>query len=117
MAVKCPTCLTEVDDSHAVGIAMQIEKSTSWDSLAHAGKYNKAVNVTGLGPAFVLALSVPDDDWEGQGVEPECFMIIDLAGRLFRKNGTASSYGEPSWHGAFIEVKAQTAPVTEWVGK
>ena len=119
--VKCPECgQTVADDSKtAVLNAINTWSKKPWDVLiGHEPGYTFR---TSVGDVMLVAVCDPkkfnnDDGYGFQGTEPECWVVVFVNGRLFRKQGKTDSYTRVyDWSGDFVEVIGATEEKASWV--
>lgn len=60
----------------------------------------------------------PDGGWyesnHEQGHEGQIFIVFEVNGKFWRKDGTTDSYARRSWNGKFREVKRGEVKVTKY---
>lgn len=105
--MNCPTCGVVTDD-----IAVQLEIADRWHLLEDF-RAGESTNIYGVG---VVKMVVPPPETEvdsyGEAIAQSISMVIEVDGRLFRKDGASSSYGGNTWEGACRQVKAKPRTVT-----
>lgn len=118
---KCPECGQEVGATSKTAVLNRI---LAWDPDPWykflSSKPGTVWNVPLLGQVMTVASQNPDtwgiDDGYGlQGTEPECWVVLSIDGRLYRKNGKTDSYcNEFNWNGPFVEVVPEVKETTTW---
>jgi hypothetical protein len=113
----CPFCDRPLDNPGAelaVKFARSMDKreipSMNWERLADADP-GSLFPTKEYGPIHVVAAHY-DEEERNHGGDSEAFIILEIGGFLFRKNGTSDSYGETTWNGDFKPVMMKTKNVT-----
>jgi hypothetical protein len=124
MMKNCPTCNTPLPESHSAfdleAILAFVKKEGGWHRFEE-GAYNQIKNFTlANGKKATVAASKTsydkgDIDVKGyygesalpQGSTFDTFIVIQVGDAFFKKTGTGDSYGEVSWNGDLMPVKAQ----------
>lgn len=113
---KCTFCGSTIPADHAYHIGEKILKHTGWsgwDSLANYGD-GQQFTVQGLGVVTMVAKHTKYGEEQGEDNRP-VFMIFELNGQFYRKNGMADSYGEVNWsQGGFVLAVQRTVEVKTW---
>ena len=106
--MNCPTCGQSTDTISAE----IVNKLVDWDDYDYAVK-GDSTHYDGLG--FVeLTVEPKGKDYDSYGgiLEEDVFVVVRIDDRLFKKEGTRSSYGSLYWDGECREVKAEPRIVT-----
>lgn len=120
---NCPTCHTELPGDHFAIIGKTLEDFRDWSAYESTYSFpgGKTFNIPGLGDVKLVKKSTECGSLDSygdipSGVEFETFIIFEINGRYFRKEGTGDSYGRVTWNGTFKEVfpKAKTVTVYEF---
>lgn len=105
---KCLSCGTEVDKT-LYNMGKAIDESYGWWSWAREPEGRRIV-VPGYGEVTMVAKSVNAHAEEGESWQ-EVFMIFEVGGAFYRKNGHGDSYGSVEWDDAFVKVAAKEKTV------
>ena len=109
--MNCPTCGQSVVNNHAAGLAITLAEKINRDAWDRPQGTVWQLPFD-LGTVTVVARSVPQ--FEDQGTESDAFIIFELQGFLFRKDGTCDSYGRSSWHGPLRPVRVGQRVMKLW---
>ena len=99
---SCVHCGTELAADHPYLLGEKLANySYGWESWADE-KDGAQVSVPGVGVVTVVAKHTMYGEDQGEDDRP-VFIIFEINGQFYRKNGTADSYGEVSWNtGGFL---------------
>jgi hypothetical protein len=87
---------------------------TGWESLLYAGKYNRTVDLPGIGTATTIHDGTENDETAANGYY-FVFTITDPDGvRTFKRDGWYASHYGGELDGPTFEVKAVQRVVTFW---
>lgn len=108
----CEHCGTDLPLDHPVGVGLKIEEQYDWEywEILDDGASR---TVDGLGPVVLVASNVQFREEQGDGNRP-AFLIFEVAGKFYRKNGYANSYGEVFWTGEFLDAVKKTVTKEVW---
>lgn len=112
---KCQFCGSQIPADHAYWIGEKMVKHgwTGWEGWADY-RDGQQVSVPGLGVVTMVAKSIAYGEEQGEDSRP-VFMIFEVNGQYYRKNGTADSYGEINWNaGGFLPAVQKTVEVKTW---
>lgn len=106
--MNCPTCGQSTD-----GLSADIvNKLVDWDDFDYAPEgYSAFYEGVGTVEMEVGPKSKNYDSY-GTVLEEDIFIVVKVADRLFKKEGTRSSYGSLYWDGDCREVAATPRTVT-----
>lgn len=113
--MRCTQCGHEVGDNSPAGIALKITAShvISWDYIEDT-REDRSFDLPGFGTATMVARSLPHGEEQGDD-QREAYLIFELNGSLYRKDGYADSYGERSWYGSVKPVTVKEKLVKAYV--
>lgn len=128
MMKNCPTCNTPLPENHSAfdlnAILDFVNKEGGWHRFEEgAYKQLKTFTLANGKKANVVASKTSYDkgDIDGQGFYGESelpqgstfktFVVIQVGEAYFKKTGTGDSYGEVSWDGDLVPVKAREKTV------
>lgn len=110
---ECHICGTVLPASHPYGIGEKLgDYSYGWESWADT-KEGEKTSVPGVGVVTLVAKSVLFGEDQGEDRRP-AFMIFEIGGQFYRKNGYADSYGEVSWTGGFLPAVKKVVQTETW---
>lgn len=112
---KCQFCGSHVPNDHPHFIGEKLIAKT-WDGWQGWADYKDGTQVTveGLGVVTVVAKHATYGEDQGEDDRP-VFIIFEINGQFYRKNGTADSYGEVNWNaGGFTHAVEKTVEVKTW---
>lgn len=117
----CTLCGTDVAETEAAAVAMKIEAATtpgqweSWTGKREGETWDISVPPRSVYQVTMVAKSTMKEinantygEDYSQGSEFKVFVIVSINGHLFRKDGTADSYGSESWSGPLRPVRVGT---------
>ena len=113
---KCQYCGAEVTAEHAHYVGEKILKAVGWGGWEDLAAYRdgQQLSVPGLGVVTLVAKHVKYGEEQGEDDRP-VFMIFEVGGQFYRKNGIADSYGEVNWNaGGFVPAVQKTVQVKTW---
>lgn len=119
---KCPECGQGIEATSKTAVLIHI---LAWDPDPWYTQFLKAepgktYHVPNLGQVMVVAVCDPDkyntqDGYGFQGEEPECWVVLQVNGKLYRKSGKTDSYcNEYQWTGPFAEVVPNMEVKQSW---
>lgn len=128
MMRNCPTCNTPLPEDHSAfdlnSILDFVKKEGGWHRFED-GAYNqiktftlangKMANVVASKTSYDKG-DIEPEGYYGESALPqgstfETFVVIQVGGAYFKKTGTGDSYGEVSWDGDLVAVKAREKTV------
>lgn len=105
--MNCPTCGSDTDD-----IATKLQIADRWWTIEDIPKngthFVRDADVT---VKMVVPPELPEYDSYGETISQEIFMVVEVNGRFFKKEGRSDSYGGRDWNGPCREVKAEPKTV------
>lgn len=113
---KCQFCGSNISADHAYHVGEKILKATGWGGWDDLAQYRdgQQLTVPDLGVVTMVAKHVKYGEDQGEDLRP-VFMIFEVNGQFYRKNGYADSYGEVSWNtGGFVLAVQKTVEVKTW---
>lgn len=111
--VICTGCNRAIDTDGpltATEVAQAFSRNTNWD-------YINGSNVVVRGQRFQVKVvqkyseDMPRDEYDRQGSTYEQYIIFEIGGQFFRKDGIADSYGDVTWGGGIRKVEAKTKTI------
>jgi hypothetical protein len=114
--VLCPTCDQEVGVGSAVVVAAAIggDRDYIWKEFEDRDEDTVVGIYPGLGQLWLRFKRVDYDESQGDDERP-AFMVFEINGKFYKKEGEADSYGEVSWRGGkFSEVQPKTKTIQTW---
>lgn len=104
----CNFCGAEMNDDHPYLIGEKLDgHAYGWEYWADQ-EDGEQTSVPGVGVVTVVAKHVRYGEDQGEDDRP-VFIIFEINGQFYRKNGTADSYGEVSWlTGGFLPAVKKT---------
>jgi hypothetical protein len=128
---QCNYCNTTLPADHSAVIAQLLEANLDWEKFESDdprwGYVDDAViDILGLGNVALVArklkpeTSEMEDGYYSSGEYPQgttfkTFVVLEYAGRYFKKSGTADSYGDVNWDAGIVkEVQPEIKTVKVW---
>lgn len=114
--MKCTQCGQQVPDNSPAATALKITAaSIYWDSIEDV-REDGTFSLSGFGTATMVARSLPSGEMQG-GDFREAYLVFELNGNLYRKDGIADSYGERNWTGTVkpVTVREKLVKTYEYV--
>lgn len=112
----CPYCERPLDNPAAeaavkFGRDVDAGKLPTWYTISQMADGETKQLTGGWGLLHKIATAEYDDE-RNHGGDMDAFIIFEVGGHLFRKNGVSDSYGETSWNGMLKPVIRKTQTVT-----
>lgn len=101
--MNCPTCGQVADLNAAI-----VDREVNWDALWQFGK----LELPELGTVTSESQKDPDVDSYGYVDDGDIHVVVKVAGRFFRKDGTYGSWSGNQWNGQCREVFPVAKQVT-----
>jgi len=111
----CPLCATDLPDDHPAITADKLDRVIDWPSMVGDWTYKIGQAKTVDGLTFKVVKKELDTGFDSYGTRQEgvVFVVLEVDGKYFRKDGIGDSYADIEWNGHFRQV--QPSPRTETV--
>jgi hypothetical protein len=108
----CEHCGQEMAPDNPYYIGEKLGDYSYWEYWADTREGEQA-SVPGVGVVTVVAKSTRFGEDQGEDDRP-AFIIFEIGGQFYRKNGRADSYGEVTWHGGFTHAVKKVVQTETW---
>jgi hypothetical protein len=129
MTINCPTCNTELPNSHPAGAVdaflTWVEANGGWTTAFEDRAVGWTLNFNTI-PVEVVGLKTTyetgDVDVDGyygesslpQGSTFDAYVVVKIGDFFYRMTGLGDSYGDVNWNGTFRRVEAIQRTVWEF---